>query len=127
MFMKLAKKQEGFTLVELLIVVTIIGILAALAVPRFLVSQKESEIKTCRGNLSRLNEAIGRYKFDTGSYPTALSALVPDYLDRVPKCPTNASYSVNKDSGLAECDSKDSEHALPTGTSGSGGGSGTTG
>jgi general secretion pathway protein G len=80
--------RRAFTLLELIIVVSIIGILAAIAVPNYLqtpVRAKEAVLKT---NLRTLREVIDQHKADKGTYPGSLEELVEKgYLRRVPDDP----------------------------------------
>ncbi|MEW6615735.1 MAG: prepilin-type N-terminal cleavage/methylation domain-containing protein [Thermodesulfobacteriota bacterium] len=74
-FRKSMKSEKGFTLIELMIVVAIIGILAAIAIPNFLSYQKkaaQSEAKTNLGAIRTLQEA---YAADHDTYATSLDAL----------------------------------------------------
>lgn len=62
-------KQRAFTLIELLIVVAIIGILAAIAVPNFLNAQMRAKIAKVRGDIKAMATAVEMYAVDHGKYP----------------------------------------------------------
>jgi len=105
------KSQKGFTLIEALIVIVIIGIIAAVAIPKFANSKADSETKTCQGNLSIIQSAIAHYKFDNGSDPATVAALVTGgYLEVAPKCPSGGTYSIT--SGVIAC--SETGHTLGT-------------
>lgn len=65
------KNQKGFTLIEVLLVVVILGILAAIAIPRFLTSEEDAQISACNTNLATIRTQIEQFHFDTSAYPTA--------------------------------------------------------
>lgn len=79
---------HGFTLLELMIVVTIIGILATLAVPSYQSSVVKAKEAALRQNLSTFRDVLDQHKADQGKYPPSLSALVSaGYLRGIPKDP----------------------------------------
>jgi general secretion pathway protein G len=67
--------NKGFTLVELLIVIIIIAVLAAIAIPKFSNSSLRSKEAALRGNLRLTRDATDLFKADTGSLPAVLSDL----------------------------------------------------
>ena len=71
------KNQKGFTLVELLIVIVILGILAAIVIARFAGATKESKEANLKGNLRTLRAAIETFKANSksNSYPPTIDAL----------------------------------------------------
>jgi type II secretion system protein G len=75
------KNQKGFTLMEVLIVVLIIGILAAIAVPNYIQALEDSKVKACQANIDVLTAQAERYRLSRGEYPTlAENQCLSDYL-----------------------------------------------
>ena len=93
-------RKSGFTLVEIMIVVAIIGMLAAIAIPNFLKARARSQASACINTLRQLDSATQQYaaenKLDSGS-PYTLSALRPyfrlDSTGNIPACPASGTYS----------------------------------
>jgi prepilin-type N-terminal cleavage/methylation domain-containing protein len=86
--MKMLKKKKGFTLIELMIVVAIIGILAAIAIPQFAQLVAKSQEGACKGNLGTIRSALSIYYGDTeGWYPVEIvTGLITSakYLQAIP-------------------------------------------
>jgi general secretion pathway protein G len=68
--------HSAFTLVELLLVLTILGILAAIVVPKFTGRTEQARITAARTQISTFSTALEAYEVDTGAYPRSLSDLV---------------------------------------------------
>jgi general secretion pathway protein G len=78
------KNRSGFTLVEIMAVVIIIGLLAAVAANNFLGQTDKAKVKTTQATLKTLQAAVIMYKMDTGQFPTeevGLTALVEQPAD----------------------------------------------
>jgi general secretion pathway protein G len=86
------RRQAGFTLVELLTVIALISILAAMAVVQYRNSVQRTREATLKTNLFRMRDAIDQYYADKGKYPASLDALVSDgYLRKIPDDPITQS------------------------------------
>lgn len=107
--MHLRNAQQGFTLIEVMVVVVILGILAALVVPKIMSRPDEARITKAQQDLRALEAALKLYKLDNYTYPTTdqgLEALVTQptsepvpkkwkaggYLDRLPLDPWQNEY-----------------------------------
>ena len=77
--------KKGFTLIEILIVVTLIGILVAILIPQYKYSVLRAKEAVLKENLFQVRDAINKYYFDKKKYPSALEDLVTSrYLREVP-------------------------------------------
>jgi prepilin-type N-terminal cleavage/methylation domain-containing protein len=106
----------AFTLVEIMIVVLIIGILLAIAVPNFLQARESSRAKACIGNLKEIDTAKQEWLMDNKAAvftsievtPTATSVSgsgqnLSTYLRTVPRCPESGYYETGNASQLPVC------------------------
>ncbi len=80
-------KEKGFTLVELLIVVAIIGILASLVIVSLTTNKAKSRDARRISDLRQVGNVLHQYNTDNQEFPSSLSDLVPDYMGGVPTDP----------------------------------------
>jgi general secretion pathway protein G len=100
-------RSRGFTLIEVLVVVAILGILAAIVVPRIMDRPDEAKRTAARADVAAIVSTLKMYRLDNGNYPTTdqgLGALVQrpttnpvpgnwrPYLERLPKDPWGSDY-----------------------------------
>lgn len=93
-----SRRPRGFSLLELLAVVTIMGILAVLIIPRIGASSQDAKRKMCWQYQGDINTAIERYHFDRGIWITNLTWLegLEYYPEEIPVCPVdNTVYVVD--------------------------------
>ena len=109
-------KKKGFTLVEIMIVVLIIGILMAIAVPNFIQARQTSRKNSCIANLKQIDSAKEQYameaKLDTGATVTWAN-LVTTYMKSQPTCPGGGTYTIDVVGTAPSCSLSASGHVLP--------------
>ena len=85
-------RQRGFTLLELIVVMTIVALLASIAAPRYFDSIDRARDRVLMHNLNVLRDAIDKFYTDTGAYPASLADLAAKrYVRKVPEDPVTGS------------------------------------
>jgi general secretion pathway protein G len=79
--------QKGFSLIELIVVVTIIGILAGIALINVRTAQTKAREAALKENLFQMRKAIDNFYADKQRYPSSLEELVPNYVRKIPSDP----------------------------------------
>ena len=105
--MKIHRKTAGFTLVEIMIVVAIIGLLAAIAVPNFAQARQNARRGACVNNLRLIDAAKEQWALETNAAPDASVADtdIEPYLkgNAMPVCPGSGTYAVGDMDVLPTC------------------------
>ena len=121
----ITSRKAGFTLVEIMIVVAIIGLLAAIAIPNFLRARSTAQMNACINNLRQIDSSIQQWALETGQAATAsvVGSNIQPYLGRgsagvLPYCPLDTSKTFTASYTVADCQTPPVCKIQPTGTYG---------
>ena len=102
------RHRRGVTLIALLLVIVVLGALAAIAIPRLCESAQNARTNTCETNINIMNSQIDIYAGDNnGSYPPTLETITGDpslFPDGVPTCPLDGTYTMSSTTHRVSCD-----------------------
>jgi general secretion pathway protein G len=96
--MNASRERPAFSLLELLAVVLIVGIIAAVVIGRIAITGATAKENACSRNKAEINRVIERYYFDNGVWPADISDIAssPDFPEGLPVCPASgAAYAID--------------------------------
>lgn len=102
------KSQRGLTLVELVIIIVVLGILAAIVLSRLGTSKEQAKLASCKSNLRNFQTALAGYYVQQGEYPVSINDL--DVPAKLKLCPSQGTYSYLLESGAYRLECK--KHGL---------------
>ena len=116
-------RKGGFTLVEIMIVVAIIGLLAAIAVPNFVKARNTAQATGCINNLRQIDGAKQTWALEKGMGPDATPTeedlgnyIKKDSKNKIPGCPAQGVYTIGSVGTLPTCSlssRSDTPHVIP--------------
>jgi prepilin-type N-terminal cleavage/methylation domain-containing protein len=98
-------KKQAFTLVELMVVVLVLGALAAIAIPRITGGAFNAGVNACQKNVDIINSQIELYHSNTGSWPLEIGEVTKDpnyFPDGPPECPFGEPYVLDNNIRVPE-------------------------
>mgnify|MGYP005835863219 CR=1 FL=1 len=99
------RRKGGFTLIEIMIVVLIIAVLLAIAIPNFMRARETSRAKSCCSNLRQIETAKEQWAMDNkaSNGDEVTDDLWPDYIKAEPLCPSSGTYTIGAVGTNASC------------------------
>ena len=111
--------EKGFSLVELMVVVVIIGVLVAIAIPVYNRTTDKAEKGACHANQRMIEGAASQHAMNTGKSIVDIDELVEYFNDGTPTCPSGGTYTYDIEDGKVSCNKhyhySESEEDLPSG------------
>ncbi|SDW09331.1 competence protein ComGC/general secretion pathway protein G [Marininema mesophilum] len=92
---KWLKDERGFTLIEMIVVIFVIGVIIAIALPNLRAAGQSAQERACNANRKLVGAQADNYYLELGSYPSSVAKLkARGYLRTTPTCPAKGKYTI---------------------------------